>query len=309
MSRLEKALENALNRRGRLDEGTRHRAVQSPVKPVRLEPPETSSPVELPPSVSPTPEATTVFPDTAPAIDRKRLSPFVHAVLEKDSPYAEAYRKIRTNIPTRAPEGAAGTYLVTSSTAAEGKSLTALNLSLMLAQGVDQTVLLVDADLRKPSIHRYLGLDAGRGLSEYLKDPRLRLADVLLHTGLGRLVVLPAGSRVDNPSELLSSNRMNDLISELRSRYRDRLVLFDSAPLLAAAETASMASWMDGIVFVVREGVTPLKIVRAGFELLRECRVVGTVVNASAAYGATAGYGGYESYSYGATRSDDRNKT
>jgi len=307
MSRLEKALENALKRR--LSEGSDRPSSPASVKPLRHKSAAVKPTVSEVPSKSASPPPHHFPSDKGAAVETDRLSPYVKAVLEADSPYADAYRKIRTNILARAPEGMGGAFLVTSSMPAEGKTLTALNLALVLAQQVDQTVLLVDADLRRSSVHRYLGLKPRQGLSDYLKERSVRLADVLLHTGLGRLVILPAGTPVENPSEILSSRRMQALIDELRNRYPDRLILFDSAPILAAAETVTLASWVDGVVFVVREGVTPLKTVRNGYELIHDCRVIGTVINGATPFGAVAGYGGYGVYGYYGVTSGERRKS
>jgi exopolysaccharide/PEP-CTERM locus tyrosine autokinase len=168
--------------------------------------------------------------------------------------------------------------MVTSAEMDEGKSLTALNLAVALSNEIDHTVLLVDADLRNPSIQTYFGMERRKGLSEYLKG-EVSLSDVLVNTGIGKLIFLPAGDSPHNAAELLSSEKMKMLVQELKSRYNDRYIIFDSSPLLATADPISLGSLMDGVLMVIRESQTSQAAVRQALSLTKGWNMLGVVFN------------------------------
>jgi receptor protein-tyrosine kinase/non-specific protein-tyrosine kinase len=168
--------------------------------------------------------------------------------------------------------------MVSSANAAEGKSITAVNLAVSLAQSIDHTVLLVDADLRSPSLHSYFGIEPSFGLSDYLRGEQ-DLSRMLIKTGFGKLVLLPAGSPSEHPAELLSSDRMKALVHEMKHRFRDRYVIFDSTPLLVTADALSLGSYMDGILFVIQEGNTSEKAAKQALALMKDWNVLGAVFN------------------------------
>jgi len=172
------------------------------------------------------------------------------------------------------------TLLVTSAVSGEGKSISALNLAISLAQEYDYTVLLVDADLRKPSIHQYLGIDPEVGLVQCLSG-EVTLDQALIKTGLGKLVFLPAGGIVENPVELLSSSRMKAIIQEVKERYPERYVVFDSPPMLPFADAQVLSESVDGVLFVVREGCSKIEAVRQSLEVLETGKLLGLVYNDS----------------------------
>jgi capsular exopolysaccharide synthesis family protein len=168
--------------------------------------------------------------------------------------------------------------MVTGPLPNEGKSLTAINLAIAIAQKVGQTVLLVDGDLRNPSVHRYLDLPAGPGLVDYL-TAGYPIAETLVHPeGLANLVVLPAGRSTTQAAELLSSPLMVDLVRELKHFYSDRYVLFDLPPLLFT-DPLAFAPLVDGIVLVVEAGSTPRQEITRAQETLKEFPVLGCVLN------------------------------
>lgn len=191
----------------------------------------------------------------------------------------EEYQKLKSQVVrlTRG-ETFANTLLVTSSFGDEGKSLTALNLAITLAQEYDHTVLLVDADLRRPTIHKYLGLQPEVGLIQCLQG-KATLPQALIKTGLGKLVVLPAGGTVENPAEVLGSNRMLELIEELKHRYPDRYIIFDTPPALPFADAQVLADGVDGVLFVVREGVAKIADVREALASLEGTKLLGLIYN------------------------------
>ena len=183
------------------------------------------------------------------------------------------------------------TLLVTSAVPNEGKTLTAINMALSMARSTDHTVLLVDVDFRRPSIHELFDIAVGPGLVHCLRD-NLPLEQALVKTGLGKLDILPAGQHVDDPLELLSSMHMQRFVQEIKERYPDRYVIFDSPPVLPFADARVMGPMMDGTIFVTRENHSQLKQVKEGLDYLLDSHVLGVLCNdTSLAIGRK--YGGY----------------
>lgn len=213
-----------------------------------------------------------------PVVDIEGVDKRIICIREPDSIAAEQYKKLRAKILRATGPDFLNAIMVTSPHVSEGKTVTALNVAVSIAREIDRTVLLVDADLRNPTVHRYLGMEPGGGLSDYLKG-EAKLPDVLVKTGIGRLVVLPAGTQSDNPSELLSSDRMRALVKELKDRYKDRYIIFDSSPLLVTADPISLGGFMDGVLLVLQFARTGPKEARKALSLLKGCRVLGAVFN------------------------------
>jgi protein-tyrosine kinase len=226
------------------------------------------------------------------------VSPFLVAHRPNDRA-AEAYRKLKSLVVKRTTGPGYNTLMVTSTLGGEGKTITALNLALALAQEYDHTALLVDVDLRKPAVHRYLGFQPECGLIHVLRG-EARLEEALVKTGLGKLVVLPAGGAVSDPSELIASGRMLELVRELKTRYADRYVLFDTPPILPFADAHGLSRLMDGVLFVVREGIVRPEHIDEAMKLLADARVLGTVYNDATVFGGNANYHYGYGYGYGA---------
>jgi len=237
--------------------------------------------------------------NTGIKFDPVSVSPYLVSINRQDSPYVENYRKIRTSIISKTRENSGTTIMVTSSLMGEGKTITAVNLAVVMARGVDHAVLLVDADLRRPSIHKYLGIDVDKGLSDYLDDESTDISDILIKTAIGKLFILPAGNPKDNPSELLTSMRMQNLVKELKLHHKDWYIIFDTGPLLLSAEASTLGSWMDGVVFVIQEGRTPQKTVMQGFELIKSANLLGVVMNNVNEYSLAGTRLGSYDYTYG----------
>jgi exopolysaccharide/PEP-CTERM locus tyrosine autokinase len=194
--------------------------------------------------------------------------------------YKDSYKILCTQILQRLRENGWNALAVTSPRGREGKTLTAINLAISLSQEVDQTVLLVDADLRTPGIHGYFDLPPGPGLSDFLIS-KTALADILVHPGIERLVILPGGRPLANSSEMLGSQKMMALVQELKNRYPSRIVVFDLPPVLSAADALAFAPYVDAAVLVVEEGGTDLAEVQRAAEMLDSTRLIGTVLNKS----------------------------
>jgi len=194
------------------------------------------------------------------------------------------------------PVKRANCILITSSVPSEGKTFTTINLAMSIASEVDLRVLLIDADVSKPSVLDRLGLPFRKGLMDLLTEPGLSLADVILRTNVDKLSLLPAGSANSHATELLASDGMTRLVGELAAYDPNRVVLFDAPPLLAAPETRALAAQVGQIVLVIEAQRTPRNTVTEALELIKDFPVVMTLLN-KVHGGAGAGYG-YGSYGY-----------
>ena len=195
---------------------------------------------------------------------------------------AEEYRKLKSVIVKLTKEGSfLNMLMVTSSVGGEGKSLTSLNLALSLAQEFDHTVLLVDADIRKPTIHRYLDIENSVGLTDCILDG-VDVKDALIRTGIGKLSFLSAGRSVQNPAEVFTSQRMRDFFLEMKNRYPDRYIIIDTPPVLPFAETRSLSGIVDGVVLVAKEGLVTLHNIEETIEHVKGAPMLGIVYNEAA---------------------------
>lgn len=187
--------------------------------------------------------------------------------------------------------------MVTSSLPGEGKSFCAINLAISMAMEMDRTVLLIDADVAKPRVPEYLGIHADKGLLDVLQDKDLKLSDVLIRTDIAKLTVLPAGRTYKRATELLASAAMTRLVEDIGNRYPDRIILFDSPPLLATSESSVLATHMGQIVMVVEAEKTSQDAVREALSHIQSCEVVGMLLNKTTPTpGADYYYGYYGSY-------------
>jgi len=211
-----------------------------------------------------------------------------------DDPVGEAYKLVRTHIVQRTKGDNRNLLMFTGPQPGEGKTLTAVNLAISLAQEGDKTVLLVDADLRHPTLHEYFGLPRGPGLVDYLTGSRT-IPELLVHPeGFAKLVLLPGGRPVVEAAELVSSPLMVDLVADLKNFYPDRYVLFDLPPMLSFADPLAFAPLMDGIILVVERGKTPREDIQRCLELLKDFPVLGAILNK--VEGKDPGYYSYPDY-------------
>jgi protein-tyrosine kinase len=188
----------------------------------------------------------------------------------------------------------ANVIMVTSSVPGEGKTFTAVNLAISIAQDRERSVLLVDADVAKPSIPPRLGLKVGRGLMDVL-DRGIDMAKVIRKLDIGRLTFLPAGTAHRHATELLASDTMRVLVQEMAERYDDRVIIFDSPPLLAVSESSVLSNHMGQIVVVVEAGNTPETVLVDALGRIDTSKVAGLVLNKVPGSRRKYGYG----YSYG----------
>lgn len=209
-------------------------------------------------------------------------------------------RPLLTNVQGKsaAPVARANLIMVTSSVPGEGKTFVAINLALSIAMELDRTVLLVDADVSRPSLLERLGLPPSRGLLDVLTDGALELPDVLLRTNVERLSLLPAGTAHARATELLASDAMNRLLDELATRYPDRILIFDAPPLLPSTESRVLATHMGQVVVVVEAERTPQASVTQALATIESCPVVMTMLNKVPHSRLGAYYGYYGQYGY-----------
>jgi non-specific protein-tyrosine kinase len=191
---------------------------------------------------------------------------------------SESYKVLRTRLLQQTGEQGGTTIMITSALPGEGKTLTAVNLSLTFAKEYNQTVLLVDSDLHKQSVHECLGFESDRGLADYLLNGTA-LADLIVWPGVEKFTVISGGRPVMTSSELLGSPRMKGLVKDLKSRYPDRYVFFDAPPVLAGADALAFAPQVDHIILVVRAGSTSIEDVKLALDLLPRNKVLGVVLN------------------------------
>ena len=219
-------------------------------------------------------------PTYRPPILDSRLDPRLVTLLEPQSITAELFKLLRAKIFCESQVCQGRTIMIASGQPLDGKSLVAANLALSIAQGIGQFVLLIDCDLRQPCGHLLFGLNPHQGLSEYLQNGT-SVGPYLLKTPVPRLSLLPAGKPPSNPTDLLSSEKMHQLIEELRNRYHDRFIILDTPPACLAAETNFLSTLVDGILLVVRSNRTPKPLIMKTLNNIGRDKVLGVIFNAS----------------------------
>ena len=211
------------------------------------------------------------------ALRDSEVDPHVIALLDPQSPIAEEYRTLRANLQSLSSQEPLKVFVVTSAVPNEGKSLTCMNLACILAEDTAKRVVVVDADLRRPTVHKLLGIDNQRGIADYLGGGTM-LEMVIQRSRVANLWALPSGRVPPNPAELLGSKRMDDLMARLRRDYD--YVVIDAPPVVSTTDAGCVAPRADGTILVVRMERTPKEVSRHAVELLKQVKatVVGTVL-------------------------------
>lgn len=281
MSRIQDILDKA-EREGTANRTARIATAASPAAatvsvPVTIDIP---TPVTGPAIVAPGMGAPAVQQPVAPeaAHFTVRLNPLLVAGLAPKSAAAEQYRSLRTRLSLSEGASSLRAVMITSPQRGEGKSITAANLALTMAQELQRRVVVVEADLRKPSLQHLFGLPAGPGLSEYLVGA-VELHEAMRFLPDYNVTVIPAGTTPMNPAELLGSTAMRRTIDQLRGRF-DRVIL-DTPPVLPLADVAILAPLVDGALMVVRVGVTPKPAIENALRSFDPSRLLGVVLNES----------------------------
>ncbi|NNF16584.1 MAG: AAA family ATPase [Gammaproteobacteria bacterium] len=188
--------------------------------------------------------------------------------------------------------------MLSSAFSGEGKTFTAVNLAMSLALERERTVLLVDADVAKPHISRALGIDQQPGLMDLLMDSTLDIADVMVQTDMPGLRILPAGSRHQYSTEYLASDKMQALVDELSGRYPNRIIIFDSPPLLQTSEAQVLGGLVGQVVLVIHAGSTPQAAVDCALELIDSTKAINLILNKCRVKSVNDYYGGYYAKEY-----------
>lgn len=209
----------------------------------------------------------------------------------EDKRIIDTYKLLRTRLLHRMQQNNWKTLGITSARENEGKTLTSINLTISIAMKMNYTVVLVDADLRNPSVHKSLGFSPEYGLADYLKED-IPLEEIMIHPGINRLVILPGSKSVDGASELLASPKMAHLVKDLKSRYPSRLVLFDLPPVLVGDDVVAFAPSLDAAMLVIEDGKSRSDELAMAMQLLEETELIGTVLNKSSEEPAS----GYDYY-------------
>jgi len=231
-----------------------------------------------------------------PLYEHAKINEWLVTLLNPDSFEAEQFKILRTNLLFPVSGNPPRTIMVTSAVPDEGKSFVSANLAISIAQGIDEHVLLMDCDIRRPCLHTRFGFNDVRGLSDYLANGA-SIPSVLLKTKLEKLTILPGGKPYNNPSELLISEKMSDLLKEIKIRYKDRYIIIDSPPPQLTAESRAIARQVDGIILVVKYGSTNRGIVSDLINIIGKEKILGVIINwfdmRSSSY---FGYGKYGQY-------------
>lgn len=217
----------------------------------------------------------------------------------KDSRQAEEYRQIKRPLlvnatgKNRRPVDKGNVVMVTSAFPGEGKTYTTINLAMSVAIERNHSVLIVDCDVIKQSLSSLFGLENQPGLLDVLEGEEFTLKDVIVSTDVPSLKILPAGQAHDYSTELLASDEMGRIMDEMAARYSDRIIIFDSPPLLMTSQSAVLTSHAGQILVVVEEGVTPQNSVVDAISQLDKNKVIGTILNKRSRLNRGDQYGGY----------------
>lgn len=195
-----------------------------------------------------------------------------------DARETEAYRILRTRILHRTRSTGSNIIMVTSALPEEGKTLTAINLAVILAREFQHTVMLVDGDLRRQSVHKYLGCNGEKGLIDYLANGA-PFSELIKWPGIEKMTFVSGGRSCEESAEILGSPRMKELIADIKGRYPERYIIFDAPPILTGADVLSFAPLVDHVVVVVQAGKTSMDDVRKALQFIPKEKVLGLVLN------------------------------
>ena len=227
---------------------------------------------------------------------------------DEHSYLAEQYKVIRTNLYSLSPEKPFKTVVITSAQSQEGKTVTSCNLSYTLSLDTEKKILLLDADFRRPSVHKVLGIQRKPGFTNILND-EVSLEQFIKKPAVGNLYVIPSGSVVTNTAELLSSKKMRELIDMLKLKF-DYLV-FDTPPVINVTDSSILGSLCDCVIMIVRAGVTPKSMVEEAYTMLRHAQAkpkacILTDTSIPVYYYYLSRYKYYYNYRYGYVKSADK---
>ncbi len=212
------------------------------------------------------------------SVDKKKFKEkrFVAALPETSE--SDSYKILRTQIQQRTKDKGWNTIMVTSPHPGAGKTLTAVNLAISMAQEFHQTVMLVDCDLRRQNIHKLLGYESNRGLADHLLE-NISLSELIVSPGINKLTIISGGKTIEGSTELLGSSKMEQLVAEMKSRYQNRYIIFDVPSMLQGADAIAFLPYVDSVLLVVESGKTSMTESRTALELIPPEKLLGFVLN------------------------------
>jgi len=254
-----------------------------PLPPVKLPLTQFEGKDEPTPETTPT---TTRMVNNKQGVAQTRIAKINHASLEKYkiiydcrlNPAADQVKILRTQLLQRLLPGGGNSVLITSPKPGEGKTVNAISLAISLAQEIERTVLLIDANLRNPTITDYFGLPQGKGLSDYLLG-KVSIPEILINPGIDKLTLLPGGRPLTTSSEFIGASRMAELVKEMKERYPERILVFDGPDILTAADSLLFSKFVDGIVLVVEAESTTRNDVKLAIDRIGKEHLIGTILN------------------------------
>jgi protein-tyrosine kinase len=218
-------------------------------------------------------------------MEQNRILPAIH-----DRGAITAYKMLRTRILHRMRSNHWQNMIVTSAGPGEGKTLTASNLAFSMSSDVNQSVVLVDLDLQRPSVATYFGIDPKATICDFLRGDAAIEEIVYAPQGMDRIAIIPGGAPVENSSDLISSPRMGELLDWLKARGPTTITIFDMPPVLACDDVLAFLPSVDALLLVVAEGQTDRQALTRTTELLGECNLLGVVLNQSRERNAVSAY-------------------
>ncbi len=223
--------------------------------------------------------------DLSPAVKkqgRKKIKEYYTSklitYLDPYSPVLEEYRNLRACVLGKLDKKNCNLIAVSSSTMDEGKSLTVANLAITISQGVHESVLIIDCDMRKPTINKLFKVESSPGLSEYLSG-KADIQSLFKRTEFNKISVIPSGKPVLLSSELLSSNKMKELIQDVKNRYEKRYIIFDMPPILPLSDILNISNKIDGTLLVVNAANTSKVVIKKALDKYKEGNIIGVVFN------------------------------
>jgi len=238
-----------------------------------------------------------VFVRTEALYDENQIDENMVTLLNPQSFEAEQFKILRTNLLFPSSGKSPRTIMVTSAMPDEGKSLISANLAVSIAQSIQEYVLLIDCDIRRPRVHTQFGFGTVPGLSEHL-SMGIPLSSLILNTKVNKLSILPGGTPPHNPSELMSSQQMSRLLQEVKYRYSDRFIVIDTPPPKLTAESSALSRQVDGVLLVIEYGRTSREMVLDLINILGKEKIIGIVFNKlDMRFSNYYGLGKYKTYS------------
>ena len=233
-------------------------------------------------------------PESRIDFSQTKIQPVSHHRLRKNKIFAlfskteinDRFKTLRVQVLRKLEKLGTNSVMVTSANPGDGKSFTSINLGVSIAQELDRTVLIVDADLKNPAKKHYdfakdfFNVDVHLGLADVLTG-KAELNEALINPGIEKLTILPGGTYLHNSAELIGSPKMEYLVQELKERYKDRVVIFDTPAILACADPVALSKFVETVLFVVEEEKTTSEDVKQAMALLSDVQIIGMILNKS----------------------------